>query len=712
MKRIFLSLLTLCFVLATLACCMALASESETKDIQQEEGIKTAASDSNDSTSNDDGNTDASALSGDGNADASMLAGDDVNTDTSDLNEDDNEDNSPAETGITIRDLTYGFSDQADVFGYSDYPLEPYKMMYGNTLLAERIYKRASQKWIGNNYGMVCTSSLFSESENGILISSFCGGESANLSDLTLNMEGYPYAGDTSLTISLQKFIEVMQASQGGENFSRAFAANQDRLSEIYRAVETFQKTGKGAPAICIWSDGWCHALLGYRVEETDTESRIYVYDPDLPKDGERYLVLKKDTSGSYNAWSYKGDALRTYNNKGDAAIGWSGENAHLTYIPYAVFSSDWSNCGKPSDNMILLTLDIANAEIYDVEDEIVATFTDGIMQTSRDDVIRAFDWVVAPDGTHEVSVWLPVNNVYTIRNSDTSKTSFEAILVNIRQGVTITTKAGAVSLSVEDKTSSVFAQIMEPGKDYQIEIASVSDLNPDFEKVALKGTTRNGAVLSVSLYGGFLSLDGAEGLKTLRINDQEASPAQYGGSDIGKGEAILHFTDVSEDLYYYQPIQWAVKRGITKGTTSTTFSPDEVCSRAHILTFLWRAFGSPNSDVEYQFSDVDESYYYAAAARWAYENGLISGEFFEGVTPCSRAEAVGYLWKLSGSPDTGESPFEDVIAGSEISKATAWAVAQGITKGKTEQRFEPYEICTRGQIVTFLYRHFEQADV
>lgn len=166
-------------------------------------------------------------------------------------------------------------------------------------------------------------------------------------------------------------------------------------------------------------------------------------------------------------------------------------------------------------------------------------------------------------------------------------------------------------------------------------------------------------------------------------------------------------FSDVSETAYYAQPVQWAVEKGITAGTSSTTFSPDATCTTAEILTFLWRSQGQPEPSIKNPFPDVAAGAYYADAAVWAYEKGLISGSAFGGDIPATRAATVTYLWKLAGGPDAGPAAFSDVAPSAEYAQAVAWAVSQDITGGTGGGNFSPDMTCTRSQIVTFLYRAY-----
>ena len=171
-------------------------------------------------------------------------------------------------------------------------------------------------------------------------------------------------------------------------------------------------------------------------------------------------------------------------------------------------------------------------------------------------------------------------------------------------------------------------------------------------------------------------------------------------------------FTDVKPGGYCYVPVLWAVDQGITSGTSATTFSPQDTCTISQILTFLWRASGQPTPSESNPFSDVAEKDYFLSAACWASENGLVSGTILNPNAPCTRSMVVTYLWKLSGSPTASSTGFTDVPAGAEYAAAVAWAVEQGITSGTSDSAFSPQDTCTRGQIVTFLYRYSGSPEV
>ncbi len=171
-------------------------------------------------------------------------------------------------------------------------------------------------------------------------------------------------------------------------------------------------------------------------------------------------------------------------------------------------------------------------------------------------------------------------------------------------------------------------------------------------------------------------------------------------------------FTDVPADAWYADAVNWAVEKEITNGMTSTTFEPGTTCTQAHIITFIWRAYGKlePKSAVS-PFTDVtDPGAWYYKAALWAAETGVANpGTTFDPSAPCTRAQAVTYLWRAANKPAvSGGNTFTDVPANSECAAAVAWAVGKKITNGMTSTTFEPDTICTRGHIVTFLYRDLE----
>lgn len=168
-------------------------------------------------------------------------------------------------------------------------------------------------------------------------------------------------------------------------------------------------------------------------------------------------------------------------------------------------------------------------------------------------------------------------------------------------------------------------------------------------------------------------------------------------------------FVDVKTGDYFYDAVLWAVGKGITNGTSAETFSPEAPCTRAQIVTFLWRAAGSPVVNYAMDLSDVAGDAYYAEAVRWALSEGITTGTSADQFSPdatCTREQAVTFLYRAAGSPAvSGESAFEDVGADAYYARAVAWAAQNGVTNGISQTLFGSGNDCTRAQIVTFLYR-------
>ena len=173
-------------------------------------------------------------------------------------------------------------------------------------------------------------------------------------------------------------------------------------------------------------------------------------------------------------------------------------------------------------------------------------------------------------------------------------------------------------------------------------------------------------------------------------------------------------FTDVPAGSYYEDAVIWAVDKGITTGTSATTFNPNGICTRAQAVTFLWRAAGSPAAKSSAMpFADVKAGSYYETAVLWAVEQGITKGTsdtMFSPDATCTRAQIVAFLWRSEKSPAAGTAnPFADVKSTAYYADAVLWAVKEDITKGTTSTTFSPDADCTRAQIVTFLYRAFNK---
>ena len=175
--------------------------------------------------------------------------------------------------------------------------------------------------------------------------------------------------------------------------------------------------------------------------------------------------------------------------------------------------------------------------------------------------------------------------------------------------------------------------------------------------------------------------------------------------------EETVKFSDVSTSAYYYDAVKWAVENGVTDGVSATLFAPYEPCTRGQIVTFLWRAAGSPEPKTASSFSDVPASAYYAKAVEWAVENGITNGlteTTFAPNATCTRGQSVTFLYRALGKKVESSASFTDVKSDAFYADAVNWAVKNDVTNGTSATTFSPNADCTRAEIVTFLYRAYQ----
>ena len=252
---------------------------------------------------------------------------------------------------------------------------------------------------------------------------------------------------------------------------------------------------------------------------------------------------------------------------------------------------------------------------------------------------------------------------------------------------ITIPSKTdnGTVSVGVKNaKQGDTVTITVTPDKGYTLETVTVTDKNGKTISITKKSDTQYTFVMP----------NGKVEVKATFVEDNTM---------------LNSFVDVHANDYYYDAVLWAAQKRITAGTDATHFSPNASCTRAQIVTFLWRAAGSPEPKGTSSFADVSADSYYAKAVAWAVENGITGGTGDGQFSPnasCTREQAVTFLYRAAGSPDvSGGSAFSDVAANAYYANAVAWAEQNEITGGIGGGLFGSGNDCTRGQIVTFLYR-------
>ena len=267
-----------------------------------------------------------------------------------------------------------------------------------------------------------------------------------------------------------------------------------------------------------------------------------------------------------------------------------------------------------------------------------------------------------------------------TLRHSSSSSSS------NPTYSVTTPSKSenGGVAVSSKNaRKGDAVTVTVTPDAGYQLDKLTVTDKNGNVLKLTDKGDGKYS----------FTMPDGKVEVKAAFVKKVETRP----------------FGDVSADAYYNQAVRWAQEKGITDGISSDLFGPKQPCTRSQIVTFLWRAAGSPEpKSTAAGMTDVAPGSYYAKAVAWAVENGITSGTAEGTFSPdatCTRAQAVTFLARAQNAKATGKTAFSDVPADSYFADAVAWAQANGVTTGTSETTFSPDSDCTRAQIVTFLYR-------
>lgn len=257
--------------------------------------------------------------------------------------------------------------------------------------------------------------------------------------------------------------------------------------------------------------------------------------------------------------------------------------------------------------------------------------------------------------------------------------------------------------IPVTDVTLNKFAMTLEVG-DSETLTATVAPANATDKTVSWKSdntsvaTVANGQITAVKAGTANITVTAKDGNKAATCKVTVVRPS-------------LKFVDVAEDAYYRDAVDWAVKNGITTGTGETTFSPVKICLRAEVVTFLWRENGCPEPKTTRNvFTDVKPGDYFYKAVLWATENGITKGTTQTTFSPyeqCTRGQVVTFLWREKGCPEpnVSRSVFTDVNTIHYFYKAVLWATEQGITNGTTQTTFSPENSCERGAIVTFLYR-------
>ena len=464
-----------------------------------------------------------------------------------------------------------------------------------------------------------------------------------------------------------------------------------------------------------IWNDDYTEASY---VNENPQLKSINIPST-VTSVGEYFLRGIKENNET--ALIFEGNTPPTFESKALAGISGEGVNQPTVYYPaeaveaYTAEGSDLvtNNLvsapveGEGNNNQYSLTVTPSATSVY--ENNTISFTVESTLPQDAALTVGSSDTTVATaalssdqksitvtgvkEGTATITVSIKLGDVVLASESvtvtvDERGTSGSSSSGTTRYTVSVEdTDNGTVKVSpTRASKGSTVTITVTPEEGYELDELIVTDKNGDKVKLTDKG----------------------DGKYTFTM-PRSAVTVEATFAEIGTEPETPVFTDVPASAYYYDAVLWAVENGVTEGTSATTFSPDMSCTRAQMVTFLWRAAGSPEPvTTTNPFTDVNSGVYYYNAVLWAVEQGITSGTSATTFAPdatCTRAQTVTFLYRAAGSPAVSGGSFSDVSADAYYADAVAWAVSEGVTVGTSDTTFSPDMNCTRAQIVTFMYR-------
>ena len=424
-----------------------------------------------------------------------------------------------------------------------------------------------------------------------------------------------------------------------------------------------------------------------------------YAQTPDMSKTGETAINITGTLSNDNYEITYVPGTLTVSNRPSDGG----GSSTPSVSVPV---SSDYGGTKLSATiSGSTATVSVSGKEIDKVIADGAKSVTVDLSKLSRVDSVKLPASVIAKTEDAE-------DTGLTIRLPDGAVELDEAALESIATGKTVTVSVQQAKLTnTQQEAVSSLAQV-----------AVVVDV--DIVVGTVKQSAFDGGRLTISIPYTPEKDEDTSTLAVWYIRDDGSIENKGGSYDAKSGcfvfetdhlsryllvhtEQAIGFTDVPADAWYASAVAWAVEQGITSGTGDGKFSPDGSCTRAQMVTFLWRVNGSPGIGTANPFSDVSSDAYYYDAVLWAVEQGITGGTGngkFSPDAPCTRAQMATFLWRANGSPKvTGTTPFSDVSAGTYYCNAVLWAYEQNITNGTGGGKFSPDAPCTRAQMVQML---------
>ena len=613
----------------------------------------------------------------------------------------------PEETGRSIEDLSYSFSNSASSFSYpSGYkiPLSSYQIIYGENTRAEAVFMAHSRSaWGGNCAGLAATSALMTTAGGGVYPYSFRTGASAPR-DLAVK--------DTSsaLSMNLTTFIEAMHIAQFTEVFSNerkahvvytsAIQAGNKNLDELYNAVKS--KAESDIPTVLALVQAGGHAVLAYKTEEVRAnESRVYIYDSNFPLQ-DRYITFYKN-DGHYTQWSY--------DMGGYGEWGTDSSASSISYIAYATLKSIWDNRGNVGrDEASLAFVNSQNFAVYDVNGNLEAIVSDGALSDKTGKISRIEDELsLTGAGTQEVVLSLPTKT-HTIVNLDRNLSSFAVNMVDTELGVKVETTVREVTLSVDD-AYNINSLVMDAGENDTYSVTLSNSFASGYDKVEVNGSGQ-GESLSISQSGTDLIFNNCD-ISLLMVDGQQVgvykieasttnggSISPEGTTSVRRGEGLTYtitpdtgytiqdvfvdgdsrgavssysFSGISSDHTIYATFKKAQTTLETPGVTSVTNVKDGI-------KIAWgKVQGAENYRIYYKVNGGGWKRLTETTGTSYSWTGAESGNTYGFTVRCMNAAGTSFT---SGYDNTGKSVF--YIAAPSVTKLESLAGGVKITWTKS----------------------------
>ena len=487
----------------------------------------------------------------------------------------------------------------------------------------------------------------------------------------TLTYKWYRSGEDVPIATDTDKY--TLTADDIGKTIT-AMVKSSAELGSITAVTKVVEKAdGPAAPAAF---------TLGFALNEdqkTFTATIPEVENAEYSFDGKQYSAVNTKTDCAPNT-EYTGYVrIPETDTQKASAVTSSTQTAPKLTVAAPVFKPDGTTSFRGTQT-VEISCATPGASIYYT--------TDGTTPTSTGTIYSGAISLTSTTTIKAIAVKADMNDsavaaaTFTRRSSSGGGGSVSIPDTKIPTGIY---EHGTVTVSPESASKGDTVTItVAPDKGYTLE--SLTVLDKDGKALAL--TDKGGGKYTFTMPAGKITV------KAVFMDDNTM---------------LNFFTDVHAEDYYYDAVLWAAQEGVTGGTNGTLFAPNAGCTRAQAVTFLWRAAGSPEPKTLSSFADVPADAYYAKAAAWAVENNVAKGvseTAFAPDTNCTRAQIVTFLWRAQQSPASGgENPFTDVSAAAYYYNAVLWAVENDVAKGVSETAFAPNDNCTRAQIVTLIYR-------